>query len=86
MNVVNIKILAKDDEGSLFTGLGNGKLLESKITDVGILEAGMESGKTSVSLLIPNGDGNILVQISAGQFEQIAAAVRGAAQRFGEIL
>jgi len=86
MRVVNIKILAKDEQGPLFEGLDASKMTESQITDVGILESGMESGKTSVGLLIPNGDGHILVQMSAGQFEMIAAAVKGAAQRFGEIL
>ncbi len=60
---------------------------DARISHVVILEKGMTSGRTSVTLLSTDEAGHQqMIQMSAAQFEQIAGAVRGAAARFGEML
>ncbi len=91
--MVEVKVLTKDDPGPLFGHINTDAITESDITHVGILQNGMESGRTSVCLCIPikikvDGpeDHHVLVQLSAAQFETLAGDVRGAAGRFGEDL
>lgn len=84
MNHVTIRVGEKEDTEALFPEVT--KVTEGVLNKMGILEAGMQSGRTSVSLIVQVGDEHVLAQISAGQFMQMAAAVRGAAARFGEEL
>ena len=85
MIVTDIRIQAKSDQdkGPLFPEISpkqNGKIIK-----MGILEAGMASGKTSVALIMEMDDGtHIAAETSAAIFLGMAAAVRGACQRFGD--
>ena len=49
---------------------------------VAILEAGMQSGKTSVMIGVDLGDCSAVIETSAAMFDAIASGVRGAAERF----
>lgn len=54
--------------------------------NVGILEKGTEAGRTSVMIVLKNPDGTFTMgQCTAREFEAIAAALKGAKERFGDI-
>lgn len=53
---------------------------------VGILEGGMQSGKTSLMILLQDGDKVYYAEMSANHFEALGHAVRGAQERFGDNL
>lgn len=56
----------------------------AQLLALGILEKGMESGKTSTMLLVKAKDQYFVVQASAALFETLAAGVSGAKVRFGD--
>ena len=90
MNAISIQInsLADAAQGKkCFEEFQNTPARELKLFGMAILEAGMESGKTSIMLIIPDkqlGE-NIVVQLSADHFEMMAAVLREARQRFKDI-
>lgn len=52
---------------------------------IAVLEAGMQSGASSISIILKTPEGKHLVyQTSVGLFEAVAATVNGAKQRFGK--
>lgn len=61
-------------------------MVNGTLSRVAVLQAGMESGKASIGLLIdlPNGD-VVFVQISAEMLDMINGVSVGARQRWGEI-
>ena len=50
---------------------------------VGILEDGMESGRTSLMFLLENGDKVYMAEMSMDMFEGLCSAAHGARIRFG---
>lgn len=64
-------------------GLTLEKIKETHDLTIGILEAGMTSGRTSLMFCLKMPDDTYsIAQMSAAQFEMVIAAVRGATQRF----
>ena len=60
-------------------------ITNGEISGMAILQAGMQSGKTSVSFIIRNANGTYThAQLSASLFMAAAAAVQGAQRRFGD--
>lgn len=58
---------------------------ELEVEAVGILEKGMQSGKTSIALSLKTEDGKYyMAQMSADQIEMIFAGIRGAEQNWAE--
>lgn len=56
-----------------------------RLVGVAILQAGLQSGKTSVALMIKNEDGSFTAaETSAALFGAAAGAVAGAQERFGD--
>jgi hypothetical protein len=87
MQITQIKILAKEDSGPAIPEHAGKTIHDVRLDYVTIIEGGMQSGRTSVCLSINLPDGSVAaVQLSAGQFDQVAGAVRGACLRFGEDL
>ncbi len=85
MQNVAIKILAKGDPGPAVPGLGNAIDLET--THAVIIQGGMTSGATSIALVMRDAnDSPYIMQTSLAMFDAIAATVKGAAKRFGEVL
>jgi hypothetical protein len=79
---MTIKIGAVGDP-PLYPEIGQLVQDHSVIESVGILEAGMQSGKTSLSFNVKLTNGRYVVaEMSAGMFLQLAGAVRGAVERF----
>jgi hypothetical protein len=63
----------------------SGHYVEGSNVAVAILEKGMQSGKTSLTFLFDLPDGKHAgFQMSADMFESVAAALRGARERFGD--
>lgn len=76
-----IKVGEQNDTEPLFPDAVDAE--EVTITGVGILEGGMQSGKTSLSLMLKGADGKQFVaQCSYDIFQAIAGAARGADGRF----
>lgn len=91
MKPITIKISTKTDTEPQFPELqkaaDEGRVVETEVTRMGILEGGMASGRTSIALIADLPDGkHVLIQMSAGQLINLAAAAKGAAARFGEVL
>lgn len=85
MSVLTIKIQSLEDEkaGKLIIEGKSHKVEEAQHLTIGILEAGMESGRTSISFISHLKDGtHVIAQASAAHFEMLIGAVRGAVQRF----
>jgi len=82
---VEIKIGRKKDEKPLFPEIKEAGFEEGVLESVGILEAGMISGKASLWLNLRMPDGRYAcAQVSADIFEMLAGALRGAVARFQE--
>lgn len=79
MNAVSIRI-GELGAPTLFPEIN--PTMNGDLDAVGILEAGMESGKTSLMLLIKTPKGHVACQLSADMLHSIDGAVRGAEQRF----
>lgn len=83
MTHVQIKIQAKSEAGPLFPELVDGT--EQPCLGFGILEAGTTSGKTSCCVMTQDEHGKpIMVQFTGDMFLSMAAALKGAKQRFGD--
>lgn len=79
---VTIKIARKNDPGPMFPEMV-GKTVEGHLESIGILEGGMQSGKTSLVFNMKLPDGSyVMAQMSAGIAGLVAGAVRGAEERF----
>lgn len=82
MDPVEVKIGRTTASRPLFPEVGS-NYREGSLRSVGILEAGMTSGKASLWLNIQMKDGSwVCVQVSAGQYEVIGGILRGAVARF----
>lgn len=80
-----IKINGKSDP-PCFTELQGKCGPDVEFYGVAILEAGMASGKTSLTFLVKDADGKYhLAQTSKAIFESILAAANGAEQRWAEL-
>jgi hypothetical protein len=87
MRHVVIKVHAKGDPVPLFPEFQGKKVIHAEMTHFAILEGGMQSGKTSVMLLTPLNDNEFIqTELSAEMFNNLAIAVRSAAERFGQTL
>jgi hypothetical protein len=83
MHVVDVRIQAKNDPGPLFPEFANG--VEGECLGFGILEGGTVNGKTSCGVLTRGADGvPVMVQFTGDMFLTMAAALKGARQRFGD--
>lgn len=59
------------------------EFVKGEIKDIVILEEGMTSGKTSICFHIVNEEGkSIMVETSAGIFEMVMSAIKGAEMRW----
>lgn len=78
-----VHIIAKDSPPiAKFVGK---KVLNGRLTDFSILEAGMQSGRTSVAFFVELDNGQVVfVETSGVIFEGLAAALKGAKARFGD--
>lgn len=84
MNVI-LRIGRKGDTKPLFPELAAGKLAEGNIESVGILEAGMSTGKASLIFNTRMPDGSVVMtQMSAEIFNLIAGGLSGAIQKFAK--
>ncbi len=84
MNSVKIEINAVGDP-KLFPELEGMTKLERTIHGFGILEKGMESGACSVMFVTKLNDKEFVIsQLSAAMFFTLAAALKGACERFGD--
>lgn len=86
---IEIKIQSKEeaDKGNkLFPELHSDYTQEGYLEKVGVLEGGMESGKTGVSLIVTldGSDDIVVVQLGAEMLNIINSTVQGAVQRFGK--
>lgn len=80
-----IKIVPKSQTAPIFPGTLPAKTVQGTLDGVAFLEAGMESGKTSVMLKVNLPDGSVaIVQTSSAMFLTLAAGLRGAMERFGD--
>jgi len=81
--MVDICIVAKNDPNPAFPDLANG--VESPCLGFAILEGGCASGKTSCAVMARGADGvPVIVQFTGDMFLSMAAALKGARQRFGD--
>ena len=79
-----VKILRKGDL-SPYPELVTKTLHHCELDRVTLLEGGMESGRSSVAIIVDLPDGSAaFIQTSARNFELIAAAVRGGCKSWGE--
>ena len=82
---VNLKISRKGDKDPLFPEIAKGKWTEGNLESVGILEAGMSTGKASLIFNTRMADGSVIItQLSAEMFNMIAGGLSGAIKRFSE--
>lgn len=84
---INVKIQSVEDaeKGIGITNKPADKIVESDSLTVGILEAGMKSGATSLMFCLEMPDGSVaMAQCSAKQFRALSKALDGAEQRFSE--
>jgi len=82
MSMVRIKISAVGDPPA-FPELTNG--IEGECLGFSILESGTTSGKTSCAVMTRGADGiPVMVQFTGDMFLSMAAALKGARQRFGD--
>lgn len=80
---VKIKVHERDNDEPTFPEYQNKTIVEGKLAGFGIMENGMQSGNTSVAFFVEMPDGSITVaQVSAGIMDGLAAALRGAEERF----
>ncbi len=80
---VDVKIHALGDPVPLFPELNGKAIVHGSIIHCGILEHGMQDGRTSVGfdILMPDGS-YCFAEMSAAMFLTIGSAVRGAVERF----
>ena len=82
MSMVNIRVCSVGDPPA-FPELVNG--VESECLGFAILEKGTASGKTSCAVMTVGADGKpVMVQFTGDMFLSMAAALKGARQRFGD--
>jgi hypothetical protein len=87
MPTCNIKICARDSDDIAFPELTpeNTISINSELYGVSILEGGMQSGKTSIGIVLQTEDGKfVLAQTSAAILSTLYHALLGAEQRFLE--
>jgi hypothetical protein len=88
MEVIKIVVQSLEDAKNgkpIVQGHDLDKCQQSKDLTIGILEGGMESGKTSLMFVIMHPDGtSAMAEMSANQFEGLIGCFRGAVQRFGK--
>ena len=84
MNVIKIGIGDFADPGPMFPELVGKVSLEGTVTHVGILERGTKQGATALVVIVEVNGRNVSVSLTAAALESIAAAVRGAEQRWAE--
>lgn len=88
MYVVKVKIQSLQDVADgipIKEGITPETVVNCPEITFGILEAGMQSGKTSCMFILENGDGkHYVAECSAEMFETMAGAVKGAKERFGD--
>lgn len=85
---IQINSLADAAKGrKCFPEFENTKSRELYLHGMAILEAGMQSGKTSTILVITSKDKKELinVQVSADMFDMMYHALKGARERFGDV-
>ena len=81
MGLLVIRIARRGDKKLLFPELK--PTMQGEITHAGILEGGMVSGKTSIGLVGKTIDGQYaFMEMSADMLQSLAAAARGAEERF----
>lgn len=81
---VAMKAIPKDQKEAIFPDITPG-FKELQLEEAAFLEAGMESGSTSVMLKLVNADGSsAIVQTSAKILLALAEGCRGAMLRFGD--
>jgi hypothetical protein len=88
MRAVKVVIQSLDDVKNgkpIVEGMTPENIEETHNLTVGVLESGMESGKTSLMFVLQMGDGTFKVaEMSAGQFEMLTSVVKGAVMRFDD--
>lgn len=85
MGHIVIKIQELGDDKCLFPEIPHDlKFIQGIVEGFGILEGGMESGKTSVVLVKYSGDTAVVLEMSAEQFEVCYMALKGAEKRFSD--
>jgi hypothetical protein len=85
---IEIRTLKDKEDGigaECLRGIDKDKVTESKDLTLVIMEGGMHSGATSVTVVIKNDDGTVtMAQTSAAIIRTFEAALRGAEKRFAE--
>lgn len=89
MAEIQVTVISKQDSENgkrMYPKLHPEDVRESeKPMKVGLLEGGMQSGRTSVTIAIENPDGTVsTTQCSARNIEQLYHVVKGVQQRFGD--
>lgn len=83
MNHVDVCIGAKDDESPLFPEFADA--IDTPCLGFAILDRGTVSGKTSCGVIAKGQDGkSVMIQFTGDMFLTMAAALKGARQRFGD--
>lgn len=78
-----VKILRKNEPGPVFPEAAHAQVY--RLHGMSIIEAGMKSGRTAVALVMKDGAGRYAVcEISGEILASLAAALKGADQRFAE--
>jgi hypothetical protein len=87
MPTCSIRVCPKDQTETAFPELTreNTLSIDAELYGVSILEAGMQSGKTSIGIVLQMPDGKfVLAQTSAAILSMLYHALVGAEQRFEE--
>ena len=85
MIITEVVIQSLEDAKSgkaLIEGIPKERITKAKELTVGILEGGMQSGKTSVMFILKDGNTAKVAEMSVNNFEMLAGAVKGAVERF----
>ena len=85
MEVLKIKIQSIQDAKDGI-GLTDSKVIPTMTKDItiGILEGGMQSGATSLMIILKVGDKEYAAEMTPGHFEMLKSAYKGAVERFGK--
>lgn len=83
MNHVEIKIGALGDP-PLFPLRAKEKLIEGELQTIGVLEAGTQSGNTSLFCTVHTTQGRVCFQLTLAMLQNITGIATGADQRFQE--